>query len=182
MIRSVLRTLDLLVTPFIFTSATARDSSDMFVPLEPLVLMCSMSDSLMTPQPQQRCIAVHIANMYLLAQAHCVAQLQGGLEALTVTEFGVISVPRSPPSGGDGDEDVGPPDDFVPWTEVVSIVSITYHPDFVHSSDTGEVEHEESIASDFAFFELEYQPSDRLPAFLITTTFASFRDVVENPN
>lgn len=56
----------------------------MFVPAEPIVLVRLISEySSTTYQPQdqrwdQRCVAVRIANVYQLAQAHCVAQFQGG--------------------------------------------------------------------------------------------------------
>lgn len=78
MIHSVLRTLGLLVTLLVFTLASVRDPSDMFVPSsELLALMRSDSRSSTTPARDTRspCLAVRVFNGYVLTQAYCVAQL-----------------------------------------------------------------------------------------------------------
>lgn len=169
-------TLVAALVVLVSSPATSRDPSAIPAPIWTLALLQSgnfeASNSTTT-----RCLAIVIAADFLLAQAHCVAQLP----SLETAEFGVFRLPPAAASDEGGD---------VSFPESVPIVGITYHPDFLANNKNNnsvpvnwpDGADDKVIENDFAILQLAYAPAQRLANYILNNTVEYARTGIKFPN
>ncbi|GAB9466882.1 Trypsin protease gip [Globisporangium polare] len=161
--------------------ATSKDPSAIPVPVWTLALLQSGESELRNSTTTTdlttttRCMAVLIAGDFLLAQAHCVAQLT----SLETAEFGVFHEPAT----GDELNDAG-------FTESVPIVEVTYHPDFLATQSMNSSspvswpnsDDDEVIENDFAILQLAYSSPQGPATNILNNTVEFARNGILFPN